>query len=75
VVDEVEVPMFSAPQGLPHSCEKVRVRGESTTRIQDEYVVSAEKLLNQDDLWRVLELDLKFRALIEKRKFSRRLTN
>lgn len=26
-----------------------------------------EKLLNQDDLWRVLELDLKFRSLLQKR--------
>ncbi|EPE04984.1 transcription elongation factor spt6 [Ophiostoma piceae UAMH 11346] len=28
---------------------------------------NAEKLLNQDDLWRILELDIKFRSLIEKR--------
>lgn len=32
-----------------------------------EYVIEAKKLINQDDLWRVLELDIKFRSLIEKR--------
>ncbi|KAK5661294.1 hypothetical protein OQA88_11189 [Cercophora sp. LCS_1] len=32
-----------------------------------EYAVDAEKLLTQDDLWRVLELDIKFRSLVEKR--------
>ncbi|KAK0662515.1 putative transcription elongation factor SPT6 [Cercophora samala] len=29
--------------------------------------IDAEKLLNQDDLWRILELDIKFRSLVEKR--------
>ena len=32
-----------------------------------EFVIEAKKLINQDDLWRVLELDIKFRSLIEKR--------
>lgn len=32
-----------------------------------ETIVSAEKLLTQDDLWRILELDVKFRAFIERR--------
>ncbi|KAI1270602.1 transcription elongation factor SPT6 [Xylariaceae sp. FL1019] len=32
-----------------------------------EYIVNAEKLLTQDDLWRILELDIKFRSLIDKR--------
>ena len=32
-----------------------------------EHIVEAKKLINQDDLWRVLELDIKFRSLIEKR--------
>lgn len=32
-----------------------------------EYIIEAKKLINQDDLWRVLELDIKFRSLIEKR--------
>ncbi|KAI1850599.1 hypothetical protein JX265_004309 [Neoarthrinium moseri] len=32
-----------------------------------ETIVSAEKLLTQDDLWRILELDIKFRAFVERR--------
>lgn len=32
-----------------------------------EKIVIAEKLLTQDDLWRILELDIKFRAFIERR--------
>ena len=35
------------------------------------YEVSAEKLLDQDDLWEILELDLKYRALLEKREALR----
>lgn len=34
---------------------------------ESEYEVKAEKLLNQDDLWRIVELDIKFRGFIEKR--------
>lgn len=32
-----------------------------------EYVTRADKLLNQSDLWAVFDLDLKFRALVDKR--------
>ena len=32
-----------------------------------EYIVNAEKLLTQDDLWRILELDIQFRSFIDKR--------
>ncbi|KAI0134100.1 transcription elongation factor [Xylariales sp. AK1849] len=32
-----------------------------------QWIVSAEKLLTQDDLWRILELDIKFRAFVERR--------
>lgn len=38
-----------------------------------EYVIEAKKLINQDDLWRVLELDIKFRSLIEKRSALEKL--
>lgn len=70
VVDEVEVPyVFQHRKDYLIHAKKSRVRGEGD---QDDYVVSAEKLLNQDDLWRVLELDLKFRALIEKRNVLER---
>lgn len=33
-----------------------------------EYELRAEKLLNQSDLWEILDLDLKFRAMVEKRE-------
>jgi len=66
VVDEVEVPyVFQHRKDYLIHAKKTRVRTENPD--DHEYVVSAEKLLNQDDLWRVLELDLKFRALIDKR--------
>lgn len=68
VVDDVEVPYVfqhrkdylihaRQPQGANH-------RDEADGA---DYDVSAEKLLNQDDLWRILELDIKFRSLIDKR--------
>lgn len=66
VVDEVEVPyVFQHRKDYLIHAKKTRVRAENPG--EPEYVVSAEKLLNQDDLWRILELDLKFRALIDKR--------
>ena len=67
VVDEVEVPyVFQHRKDYLIHAKKTRVRSNDNSD-DHEYVVSAEKLLNQDDLWRVLELDLKFRALIDKR--------
>ncbi|KAE8445330.1 Transcription elongation factor spt6 [Mollisiaceae sp. DMI_Dod_QoI] len=67
VVDEVEVPyVFQHRKDYLIHAVKTRVR-DSKAGDSEEYQVSAEKLLNQDDLWRILELDLKFRALVEKR--------
>lgn len=67
VVDEVEVPyVFQHRKDYLIHATKTLVRGNNGTD-QDEFQVSAQKLLNQDDLWRILELDLKFRALVEKR--------
>lgn len=40
---------------------------------ESEYEVKGEKLLNQDDLWRILELDIKFRGFIEKRSAVEKL--
>ncbi|KUJ15601.1 transcription elongation factor Spt6 [Mollisia scopiformis] len=67
VVDEVEVPyVFQHRKDYLIHAIKTRVR-DSNPADTEEYHVNAEKLLNQDDLWRILELDLKFRALVEKR--------
>jgi transcription elongation factor SPT6 len=32
-----------------------------------DYTIQSDKLLNQDDLWRILELDIKFRSFVDKR--------
>lgn len=37
-----------------------------------QYEVQAQKLLDQDDLWEILEYDLKFRGLVEKRDSLRK---
>ena len=66
VVDSVEVPyVFQHRKDYLIHAKKTRHRPDPN--LPDAPEVSAEKLLNEDDLWRVLELDLKFRALIEKR--------
>jgi transcription elongation factor SPT6 len=68
VVDEVEVPyVFQHRKDYLIHAKKTRVAPDPENPDQPEYYVTAEKLLNQDDLWRILELDLKFRALIDKR--------
>lgn len=36
------------------------------------YDTKAQKLLNQDDLWEIFEMDLKFRAFVEKREAIQR---
>lgn len=68
VVDEVEVPyIFQHRKDYLIHAKKTRMASDTDNVDQPEYSVKAEKLLNQDDLWRILELDLKFRALIDKR--------
>lgn len=68
-VDDVEVPyVFQHRKDyLIHA-----KRGRSGPDAGDSEM-KAEKLLNQDDLWRILDLDLKFRALIEKRNILGKL--
>ncbi len=73
VVDEVEVPyVFQHRKDYLIHAKKTRVPPDPENPDQPEYYVTAEKLLNQDDLWRILELDLKFRALIDKRNVLER---
>lgn len=65
ISDDVEVPyVFQHRKDYLIHAVKTKVHESADT---EEFRVNAEKLLNQDDLWRVLELDLKFRALVEKR--------
>jgi len=68
VVDEVEVPyVFQHRKDYLIHARRVRARPDPENPDAPEFEVKAEKLLNQDDLWRILDLDLKFRALIDKR--------
>ncbi|KAL8713787.1 MAG: hypothetical protein Q9220_002314 [cf. Caloplaca sp. 1 TL-2023] len=68
VVDEYEVPFIFQHRKdyLIHS-DKVPVTPDPSNPGAPQFIINAEKLLNQSDLWRIFDLDLKFRALIEKR--------
>ncbi|KAG8168815.1 hypothetical protein KVR01_001564 [Diaporthe batatas] len=69
IIDSVEVPyVFQHRKDYLIHARKAR-NPDYNRRDQDssEFVVQAEKLLNQDDLWKILELDTKFRGFVEKR--------
>ncbi|CAI6086298.1 unnamed protein product [Clonostachys chloroleuca] len=67
IVDEVEVPyVFQHRKDYLLHTTKTR-NSNSDEGDGSEYSIHAEKLLNQDDLWRILELDIKFRSFVEKR--------
>jgi transcription elongation factor SPT6 len=67
IVDEVEVP-FVFQHRKDYLLHTTKTRNSSRDDPDSaEYSISAEKLLNQDDLWRILELDIKFRSFVEKR--------
>lgn len=65
IVDEVEVPyVFQHRKDyLLHNRRSRSGRDDDNGDYHDE----PAKLLNQDDLWKVLELDIKFRSFVEKR--------
>jgi len=69
IVDDVEVPyVFQHRKDyLIHAKKSRNPDRDRDDPDAPEYVVSAEKLLTQDDLWRIVELDIRFRSLIEKR--------
>ncbi|QPG98129.1 Transcription elongation factor spt6 [Epichloe festucae Fl1] len=67
IVDEVEVPyVFQHRKDYLLHSKKIR---KSTRDDPDgpDYTIQSDKLLNQDDLWRILELDIKFRSFVDKR--------
>ena len=67
IVDEVEVP-YVFQHRKDYLLHTTKTRSSSRDDPDGaEYSISAEKLLNQDDLWRILELDIKFRSFVEKR--------
>ncbi|KAH9900308.1 SH2 domain-containing protein [Xylariomycetidae sp. FL2044] len=68
VHEELEVPyVFQHRKDYLIHARKTRNPDHRDDPEAPEYEVTAEKLLNQDDLWRILELDIKFRSLLEKR--------
>ncbi|KAL2758659.1 hypothetical protein ACRALDRAFT_2040790 [Sodiomyces alcalophilus JCM 7366] len=68
VVDDVEVP-FVFQHRKDYLIHTKQEPNEAHKHDPDapEYIISGDKLLTQDDLWRILELDIKFRSLMEKR--------
>lgn len=73
ITDEYEVPfIFQHRKDYLIHAAKVAVTPDPYNPNTTQYVVSAEKLLNQSDLWDVFDLDLKFRALIDKRNALQR---
>lgn len=65
-VDNFEVPFIvqNRKDYLIHA-QKMPITGAADDALQ--YEVHATKLLNQQDVWEILDLDLKFRAFAEKR--------
>ena len=73
VADNVEVPfVFQHRKDYLIHAVKVPITPDPSNPDGPQYIVNAEKLLNQDDLWQILEYDLKFRALIDKRNSLQR---
>ncbi|KAI4212210.1 MAG: hypothetical protein LQ351_005080 [Letrouitia transgressa] len=68
VIDEYEVPfIFQHRKDYLIHAEKVPVTPDPANPGAPESLITAQKLLNQSDLWEICNLDLRFRALIEKR--------
>lgn len=68
VKEDSEVPfIFQHRKDYLIHAAKVAITPDPYNPGAPQYVVSAEKLLNQSDLWEIFDLDLKFRALVDKR--------
>lgn len=68
MVDAVEVPfVFQHRKDYLIHSTKILERPDPDNPDAPAYRVVADKLLNQNDLWHILDLDLKFRALVDKR--------
>ncbi|KAG9251999.1 transcription elongation factor SPT6 [Emericellopsis atlantica] len=66
IVDEVEVP-YVFQHRKDYLLHTTKTRSNRDDPDSNEFSISAEKLLNQDDLWKILELDIKFRSFVDKR--------
>jgi transcription elongation factor SPT6 len=66
VVDGFEVPfVFHHKRDYVFHSEKIR--NEDRDPDAPEFIYRPKPLLNMEDMWRILELDIKFRSMIEKR--------
>ncbi|KAI9813582.1 MAG: Transcription elongation factor spt6 [Pycnora praestabilis] len=73
ITDEYEVPfIFQHRKDYLIHAARIPVSPDPFKPDDPRYVLSAEKLLNQSDLWEIFDLDLKFRALIDKRNALQR---
>lgn len=73
ITDEYEVPfIFQHRKDYLIHAAKVAITPDPRNKGAPQYVVNAEKLLNQSDLWEIFDLDLKFRALVDKRNVLQR---
>lgn len=73
ITDEYEVPfIFQHRKDYLIHAAKQAVTPDDRNPNASQYIVNAEKLLNQSDLWEISELDLKFRALVDKRNTLQR---
>ena len=67
-VEEYEVPfIFQHRKDYLIHAQKIAVTPDPYNPSATPYVVNAEKLLVQSDLWEIFDMDLRFRALVEKR--------
>lgn len=67
-VDEYEVPfIFQHRKDYLIHAHRVQLSPDPYNPNAPDYEPRAEKLLNQTDLWEIFDMDLRFRALIEKR--------
>ena len=73
ITDEYEVPfIFQHRKDYLIHAAKIPVTPDPYNPNAPQYVVNAEKLLNQSDLWEIFDQDLKFRALVDKRNALQR---
>ena len=72
-IDEYEVPfIFQHRKDYLIHARPVSVTPDPYNANVPDHAIRAEKLLNQTDLWDIFDMDLRFRALIEKRRALQR---
>lgn len=74
VIDNYEVP-FVYHQRRDYLIHAVKTPRRSFAEGEPQYDLHSTRLLYEKDLWAILELDLKFRAFLEKRNSFKKLYN